>query len=424
MIRVSFLAVLLVPRLAVAELPPRTVTLDDAVAAARAHHPQLAERRAQTEAARARADQAKAALFPQVVARVTGQHTEREAQGTVVGTTVSGDFVQASVGLNQLIYDFGQTGGRWGAAEQGALAQAETARATENDVVLAVRTVFFEARANRALVDVARETLSNQERHLGQIETFIDVGARPEIDRAQSRTEVANARLALIRAENGYAAARARLNQAMGLEESPDFEVTNETLAMVAGEDGATDSLLEEAMHNRAELAALRAARAGQDETLRALRGQYYPSIAVSATAAESGAGFDSLGWSLVGALSVTWPIFEGWRTRAAVHETEWTRSAVDAQLAAERQTLRLEAEQARLAVRGAKSALVAAGEALTNARDRLRLAEGRYQTGVGNVIELGDAQVALTNAAAQVVQAEYDLATARAQMLHVLGRF
>ena len=50
-------------------------------------------------------------------------------------------------------------------------------------------------------------------------------------------------------------------------------------------------------------------------------------------------------------------------------------------------------------------------------------LAEGRYQAGVGNIIELGDAQVAQTSAAAQAVQAEYNLATARAQLGRALGR-
>jgi len=83
---------------------------------------------------------------------------------------------------------------------------------------------------------------------------------------------------------------------------------------------------------------------------------------------------------------------------------------------------VRLEVEQARLALRGAKAALVAAGEALENARLRLRLAERRYQTGVGDVIELGDAQVALTNAAAQEVGARFNLSVARAQLLKALG--
>jgi outer membrane protein len=73
--------------------------------------------------------------------------------------------------------------------------------------------------------------------------------------------------------------------------------------------------------------------------------------------------------------------------------------------------------------VRAGKAALSAAGEALVNAREQLRLAEGRYQAGAGSAIELADAQVALTTAAAQRVQADYNLAASRAQLLRALGR-
>ena len=79
--------------------------------------------------------------------------------------------------------------------------------------------------------------------------------------------------------------------------------------------------------------------------------------------------------------------------------------------------------EQARLSVRAAQGEIGAAEEALVNAREQLRLAEGRYETGVGNIIELGDSQVAFTNASAQKVQADYDLATARVTLLHTLAR-
>jgi outer membrane protein len=79
--------------------------------------------------------------------------------------------------------------------------------------------------------------------------------------------------------------------------------------------------------------------------------------------------------------------------------------------------------EQARLSVRATKAAIEAAHEAAANARIRLTLAEGRYQAGVGNIIELGDAQLALTTAAAQEVQAVFNLATARAKLLQALGQ-
>jgi outer membrane protein len=73
--------------------------------------------------------------------------------------------------------------------------------------------------------------------------------------------------------------------------------------------------------------------------------------------------------------------------------------------------------------VRAAKESLSATKDALVNARERLRLAEERYAVGVGSAIELGDAQLALTQAAGQAVQADDRLSTARAQLLRALGR-
>jgi outer membrane protein len=105
------------------------------------------------------------------------------------------------------------------------------------------------------------------------------------------------------------------------------------------------------------------------------------------------------------------------------VREAEANSALAQAQLDTARQQVRVDVDKARLAVRTAKSGIAAADEALVNARERLRLAEGRYQAGVGNAIELGDAQLALTNAAAQKVQADFNLATARAQLLTALGR-
>jgi len=66
--------------------------------------------------------------------------------------------------------------------------------------------------------------------------------------------------------------------------------------------------------------------------------------------------------------------------------------------------------------------ALAAAEILVQNAHERLSLAEGRYQTGVGSIIEQGDAQLQLTSAQQQRVQAEFNLSTARAALLNALG--
>ena len=120
---------------------------------------------------------------------------------------------------------------------------------------------------------------------------------------------------------------------------------------------------------------------------------------------------------------ALTWPLFQGGLTTAQVHQAEANLEGIDAQRALEELQVRLDVDTARLAVRAAKATIGAADDALTSAREQLRLAEQRYATGVGNIIELDDAQVAYTTAAAQVVQARFGLATARAQLLAALGR-
>jgi len=74
------------------------------------------------------------------------------------------------------------------------------------------------------------------------------------------------------------------------------------------------------------------------------------------------------------------------------------------------------------LAIPRGEGTLASSRNALVAARQRLALAEGRYQNGSGSVIELGDAQIAAANAAAQVVQDRLQLATAAPTALG-LGR-
>jgi outer membrane protein len=83
---------------------------------------------------------------------------------------------------------------------------------------------------------------------------------------------------------------------------------------------------------------------------------------------------------------------------------------------------MRLAVEQARLGIRGSKFALSTAEVLVSLSRQRVNLAEGRYETGVGTLLELDDAVLKLASARAQQVQAVYNLAVARAQLLNALG--
>lgn len=419
----------------------RTLTLDQAVETALTNQPTVRQARTVTEAARGRVEQARSGALPQVTVgaayqRTTGNFSPRPGATSATVQAVppwnasTFDYFNFGVTASQLIYDFGQTGGRWRAAE----ANRDAARASEDTVAFAVRLqveqAFFRARAGKALIAVAETSVANQVKHLEQIQGFVRAGMRPEIDLASVRTDLANARVQLITARNGYDLAKAQLNQAMGSFASGPYEVADDELPAVTGEDTATggnpaeERLVDAALDRRPEVVSLREQRRAEAETVRSLEGGYWPILSANASATETGTSVDRLvpNW-LVGA-SLSWPVLLGGLTHGQVREARATLAGLDVQLDGLRLQVRLDIEQALLAVHAAKSSIQAAGEAVTNARDQLRLAEGRYRAGLGNAVELSDSQQAYFSTEAQAVQAAFNLASARAQLSIGLGTF
>lgn len=413
---------------------PAELTLETALRIGRTHQPQLRQASALVAAADARVDQARAALLPQVnltagYTRTTANFAPRPGAfpnqplpaPTFSSTTYN--FFTAGVTASQLLWDFGQAWQRRNAARAAADAEQGTERARQLAVDLGIRNAFFNARTARDAVTVAREALANRTRHVEQIRAFTEVGTRPEIDLLQVRTDQANAEVQLIEAENGYATSRALLNQAMGVVAPARYEVSGPHTSPLAGEEGALDALVDEALRARPEIAALDARVRAQDLTTKATKARYLPILGATAGLTTAGRELDRLAWNFSGGLTLSWPLLEGGLVRATVRENDATGSALRAELDLVRQDVRVDVDSARLSIAAAKASLAASGRALTNARARLDLAELRYRTGVGSGIELADAQLAATNAAFAQLQATLRLDTARAQLQQALGR-
>jgi outer membrane protein len=386
------------------------LTLEEALRVTRANHPQIQAAQAQLEVSAARVQEARASLLPQVSGTASYQRSTRNASATTLlpGSTTpvtvtglsSSNAYNLGLSASQLIYDFGQTTGRWDAAKATWQSQAQAQRATAAQIFFGLRAAYYAAAATRAQVKVMAENLANQEAHLRQIQGFVEAGTRPEIDLAQARTDRANARVQLINAQVAYDTSKALLNQAMGVERATDYDVAEPQFAAVDGEDGGTDGLLSAALAARPDLLVLARQIDAQESTTKSIKGGYAPTLNASTGLTESGAAIDSLQWGWYGKLSLNWQIFGGGITDQQLREARAGAAVLRAQYELQRQQVRADVEQARLT-----------------------LAEGRYQAGVGNVIELGDSQLAHTTAAGQEVVATYNLATARAKLLLALGR-
>jgi len=418
----------------------RVLTLDVAVQTARSHALEIAQADASVEAAEARIDAARSPLLPQLSGALGYERSTSNSGFTSASSVAAANAgsvssnrsrislatrnqFSASLRASQLVYDFGQSLDGLRAAQASARAEEHSARATWLAVEYSVRSAFLDAGAARALVGVAQESLANQERHLAQIQGFVEVGTRPSIDLAQSRTEVATARLSLLRAENSYAVAKSQLTRAMGHDPGPAFEVSSELPGAEAYENAGVDRLLDLASRSRPEFAAFDQQVRAQSLNVSANESGGAPSLQVVGNVDEAGSELDSLALNLGLGVNLSWPIFQGGLVDARVRESRAVLSNVRIQRELLIRDTRQEIEQAVLSLKAAEAGGGIAEEIVVNATDRLALAEGRYSAGVGNVIELGDAQLVLSEAQAQRVSADYELAQARALLRRALGR-
>ncbi|HKU43708.1 MAG TPA: TolC family protein, partial [Polyangiales bacterium] len=416
-----------------AESAPRELSLAEALRIASQRSPVLAQVRAELAVAEGRRIQSRAPLLPQVTAsaayaRVHGAGTAQlsTAPGGSSADLSSGsgtyDRFAFGVAATQTIWDY-EAIETLRAAGLTVDAARATERASQLQTALDVRTLFFQARAARALIGVQEAAFENQRQNLEEVRSFVQVGVRPEIDLLQAQTDLANARVSLLTARNTYGIAKASLRQAIGWTEASDFEVGNDTLPELSQEGRALPVLLSAALQRRPELLRLKRSRAAADATLSAARGSYWPTLAANAGASEIGRTPNdlNLNWNI--GLSVNWQLFQGGLSAGQVDEARALLAVQESQYDTLVLQVQFEVEQARSTIENTSASLSAAEEALQLARSQLEQAQARYRQGISTIIELRDAQFGLTSASAQLVQAQLDLYRARAQLMAALGQ-
>src|SRR6266567_8387105 len=311
-------------------------------------------------------------------------------------------------GLNftQNIYDFGLTRG---SVERG---KAELAQARQNrdrvrqETLLNVRNGYFSVLAAQQLVQVRQTTVKDQSKHLDQISSFFQVGRVPKIDVTRQEVQLANAQLDLVQAQSDLTVAQAALATAMGLRVKSTF-----TLVDVLGAAqvlDAVDGYLTEARTSRPDLLALREVVKATEGDIVIARSNFKPRLNFTSFADFQNLKFPLI-WNVGFGESLLQPLLSGGYNRAYLNETEQVKSAADFNLKSA--TLQVDREvftdYANTTV--AQQQIDLATKADQEARENLAFAEGRYSAGVGNIIELTDAELLAASAGAQVVTARYN---------------
>jgi outer membrane protein TolC len=120
--------------------------------------------------------------------------------------------------------------------------------------------------------------------------------------------------------------------------------------------------------------------------------------------------------------VSLNIPIFDGLRTTNRVQEEMSNYEVIRAAEESQRQQIAQEVETSYFRTVEADERIKATDAALAAARENLDLANGRYQVGVGTIIEVTDAQTTYTDAQTRYIQAVLDYKIAEAQLTRAMG--
>lgn len=351
---------------------------------------------------------------------------------------------------------------------------------TRNEIVLDVKNAFYDVLRAEALLAVAKEALQNAQDRLAETDLKLTAGVVAPFDVLRAQTDVANAQQQVITANTGISLSLAALNNAMGLdintpisitatgavETPPGVEPPSAFVPPTAPENlppdngqappdtgavkaptvveppkvvndplqlgGDFNSLVQEATGLRPEILEGDANIAAAKKGLLLARRSTLPSLSVSGgyNYTPNAGGFSpqtSLGQAVV---SLNIPIFEGGLARAREKEARADVSTAETNRRQSVDGVLLELRQGYLNLLQARDRVAVANRALAQAREAYRLAKVRFDAGVSQaqgvspLLELSDAQNALTQAENNQVNALYDYNNFRSRLDKAIGRY
>jgi len=407
---------------------PRTLTLDDALTLAH-QNPQLAQAQAAVTQASGQVGVARSGFLPTASASAsylaaTSNFAPQPSLGRpntpsqAANDTLYPFYNATAITITQPIWDFGRTLGSYQSSRDAEASAKASVTATWQTVELQVSTTYYGVLAAEALVDVALQTVASDEKKLELAKGQYEVGQRPRFDVTQALVDLESARITLIQTKNAVAVSRINLSQAVGR------DVSDATLVAPAPSrdaDPDVGPMLQLAMKNRPDLKADELLILSQDEALDSAKSAFWPILSANGALGWKGSDLPLVHNWQVG-VGLTWPFLNG---GADLGRVETQRGVLD-QAKATRDLLvlqiRADVEQGVTSVVEARARRAAARTLVVQAKENLELAEGRYQSGLGTIIDLSVAQTAYTNAQAQEVKAVYDVATAWAQLKRASG--
>ena len=396
-------------------LPAASLDLASVVRLALCRHPDTRTAWLNAEAQAARVDAAWVPYRPTVDATLGQTHGTGDT-----ATPGREDQTSAELSLGWRLYDFGARAAGKAQAERTLEALRATQDATLQLVLQqAVEAYYLWLAADASLVAAREsETAATETLRAAGVRQRVGVATREDV--LQSQTALSQVRLSVLTKEGEQQVARGRMAIMLGLPAVTPLALAEPAAIPERPALPALEPFLR-AAEQRPDVMAQRERVAASEASLAQARASHRPDLRVSASQgwAQDNRS-DSTGGSVGLRLNV--PLYTGGQRAADVRlaeaQLELTRTALEQQ----QQKVSQEVWEAWQSLRTATASFAATEDLVGAAEESHRAALARYKAGLGDLINVLNAQSTLADARQQFVKARYDWARLRIAVARATG--
>ncbi len=406
----------------VATLPAFAVelTLDEALRLARERNGGVLAAQFNLESARSAVRASRGAFLPVVTPTLRFDENEtNQYTGSSFDSSRSGSSIDIAASWRLL--DNGQR--QFNLASNRALALAEEANAllTLRNTLFIVTENYYNALRSTELLRVQRAQFDRADLILKQTRARAEVGDIARKDILQAEADQLNARVSVLTAESRVKTSLTTLKANIGWEERDGRpELVANTNPDLKPFEMTLDESVRQALARRPDLLASRQQLESQRYSEQIARAEAGLDYTVDATFVRSFAP-DVSNRSGLG-LVVSFPLFDGARSKEALRQRELAVSASRVRLVQSERDVRGTVEVAYTEYEQNLLRLEAAQAAVVAAQKNFEAASKSQAAGAANLVEVVQAQASLVTAEVNAVEAVYDLLISEAQLRLAIG--
>ena len=419
---------------------PIVLTIEEAMARALEHAPSIAAAAAREEAALATVEIRRAGRRPALTISSGVLRTNHVDEFGVPQSDGSVRILFPDLPSNYRLrgeaalplYTAGRIDAAVGAAEADRASANADRRAVEADIRLEVTRAYWTLVTSRETAAVLQRALARTDAWVGDVKSRVDAGLLPPNDVLSAQAQRARHSVRLIQARNEAAAAELELARLIGVDVTQPITTASPVgtspaaLAALGEEPPAT--LVARALEQRPEREALAARQSSLRLSADAARAATRPQVAALAAVepARPNPRFVPrtddwrASWDL--GVSLTWPVFDGGRSRAETAAALAQSAAVEHRLRDFDARVAVDVRQRLLDLASGRAAQDAAADAIAAAAEAHRVVLERFRAGVATSTDVLDAEVALLEAELERTRLAASQRLSEARLLHAVG--